>query len=315
MCFLQCRHPRSATPCATDYATCRHPQLPSCAGSAVKALLVMVHGWSWHSLYFSDFGTAAAAQVGRPPWCGLPSPPLDGRGFRLSSSHLTTLPPRLPAWRHPRMQGVEVVSFDLQGHGRSESLHGMRGYARRMSDHCADVAAVLAAARERRPGVPAVLLGESLGGTIVLRLLQLRPELQEQVGGAGQPGVQSLPLLARVRQPRRHARGQPTRPCTWGVRLCRSVAAMLQSRVPATPLLCSWQGWCCWGPWCGCRQPCCPPHPCCGSCACWPASSQREQLPQRCHAGCVGRSPAVLGTCRAAQELAGSRSAAAPREA
>ncbi|KAL4855383.1 Caffeoylshikimate esterase [Chlorella vulgaris] len=115
------------------------------SGTAVKAVLVLVHGFTWHSLYFSEFAAKAAAQ------------------------------------------GVEVVSFDLQGHGRSESLNGVRGYARRMSDFSQDAAQVLAWARQRHaaasPGhsPPAVLGGESMGGAIVLRLLLLQqPELQQQ---------------------------------------------------------------------------------------------------------------------------------------
>ena len=81
-----------------------------------------------------------------------------------------------------------MVAFDLQGHGRSEALGGMRGYARRMADLCADAAQVLDWARRRRPAVPAFLAGESMDGTIVLRLLQLQPDLQRQVGGAGLHG-------------------------------------------------------------------------------------------------------------------------------
>ncbi|KAL4855384.1 Caffeoylshikimate esterase [Chlorella vulgaris] len=109
------------------------------SGTAVKAVLVLVHGFTWHSLYFSEFAAKAAAQ------------------------------------------GVEVVSFDLQGHGRSESLNGVRGYARRMSDFSQDAAQVLAWARQRHaaasPGhsPPAVLGGESMGGAILAGVLLLGP--------------------------------------------------------------------------------------------------------------------------------------------
>jgi alpha-beta hydrolase superfamily lysophospholipase len=75
--------------------------------------------------------------------------------------------------------GFSVYAFDLRGHGRSE---GRRGHARSFDVLLQDVD------RFRRevegliaPGTPLFLLGQSLGGLIVLRYVQ---ELQPPVRGA-----------------------------------------------------------------------------------------------------------------------------------
>jgi len=62
-------------------------------------------------------------------------------------------------------------------------VDGLRGYHAKFSDTGADLKQVLALARSMHPGVPVFLLGESMGGTIVLRLLQTDPEVVSQLAG------------------------------------------------------------------------------------------------------------------------------------
>jgi acylglycerol lipase len=59
--------------------------------------------------------------------------------------------------------GLDVHSFDLRGHGKSE---GERVFVRRWDDYLDDVAARMAAIRE--PGRPFVLMGHSMGALISL---------------------------------------------------------------------------------------------------------------------------------------------------
>ncbi|HEX7492199.1 MAG TPA: alpha/beta hydrolase, partial [Candidatus Limnocylindrales bacterium] len=59
--------------------------------------------------------------------------------------------------------GLDVQSFDLRGHGLSG---GRRMYVRRWDDFLDDVELRMAAAR--RPGLPMVLVGHSMGALIAL---------------------------------------------------------------------------------------------------------------------------------------------------
>jgi alpha-beta hydrolase superfamily lysophospholipase len=70
--------------------------------------------------------------------------------------------------------GYAVAMFDLRGHGRSPGGRGHTPFDRTMED----IAACLAYARERVPGVPQFLYGHSLGGLLVLTYaLRLKPDL------------------------------------------------------------------------------------------------------------------------------------------
>lgn len=60
-------------------------------------------------------------------------------------------------------RGFAAYALDLRGRGRSD---GERYYVSAMSDWVDDVAAVMALARSRYPGVPDFLLGHSAGGVI-----------------------------------------------------------------------------------------------------------------------------------------------------
>jgi alpha-beta hydrolase superfamily lysophospholipase len=71
-------------------------------------------------------------------------------------------------------EGYAVLTFDLRGHGRSPGGRGHTPFDRTMED----IAAGLAEARDRVPGVPRFLYGHSLGGLLVLTYcLRQRPDL------------------------------------------------------------------------------------------------------------------------------------------
>ncbi|KAG2495973.1 hypothetical protein HYH03_005902 [Edaphochlamys debaryana] len=80
-------------------------------------------------------------------------------------------------------QGLATVASDLQGNGLSDGAAGLRGYVRRFDDYVDDLDRVMASASERHPGVPLFLLGESLGGTVVLQALRRRG-VADKVRGA-----------------------------------------------------------------------------------------------------------------------------------
>ncbi|KAG2495972.1 hypothetical protein HYH03_005901 [Edaphochlamys debaryana] len=69
-------------------------------------------------------------------------------------------------------QGLATVASDLQGNGLSDGAAGLRGYVRQFNDYVDDLDRVMAWASERHPGVPVFLLGESMGGTVVLQALR-----------------------------------------------------------------------------------------------------------------------------------------------
>ena len=85
-----------------------------------------------------------------------------------------------------------VVALDLRGRGDSRDLPGPYGMAR----HAADLAAVVAAAG----GGPAILLGHSMGGFVVVETLRRHPELAERAvlvdGGAAFPLPPGVPERA-----------------------------------------------------------------------------------------------------------------------
>jgi alpha-beta hydrolase superfamily lysophospholipase len=59
--------------------------------------------------------------------------------------------------------GLAVFAVDLRGRGRSD---GERYYVETFDDYVADVAAVVAIAQARQPGLPLFLLGHSAGGVV-----------------------------------------------------------------------------------------------------------------------------------------------------
>ena len=60
-------------------------------------------------------------------------------------------------------RGFAVFALDLRGRGRSE---GVRFYVDDVADYVSDVAATVALAKSRQPGLPVFLLGHSAGGVV-----------------------------------------------------------------------------------------------------------------------------------------------------
>ncbi|KAG2430953.1 hypothetical protein HXX76_009921 [Chlamydomonas incerta] len=86
--------------------------------------------------------------------------------------------------QHLAAQGLAVVCYDQQGHGRSDSWQGLRGCVRAFGDWMDDCELVVDWARQAYPAAAArtFLLGESLGGTVVASGLR-RSGLRGKVRG------------------------------------------------------------------------------------------------------------------------------------
>jgi lysophospholipase len=82
-------------------------------------------------------------------------------------------------------QHIAFYAFDLRGFGKSS---GKRGHVRSFYDYLRDLHRFIGWIKQIHPGVPVVLLGHSLGGTIVIRYGQ---EHQHSVNGA----ILSAPAL------------------------------------------------------------------------------------------------------------------------
>ena len=66
-------------------------------------------------------------------------------------------------------EGIDVISFDLRGHGRSG---GKQGTIHHYSEYLEDTTLLMRKTREKFPSVPVVLYGHSMGATIVLSYLE-----------------------------------------------------------------------------------------------------------------------------------------------
>jgi len=113
---------------------------------STKALVVLQHGFHWHSGYFGPLASELAHE------------------------------------------GYVVMAPDLQGHGRSGNLDGLRAYADRFDHYVEDLEQGVQLFLERESkaaGVqrlPCFLFGESMGGTVVLKS-SLRPHLSGRIAG------------------------------------------------------------------------------------------------------------------------------------
>ncbi len=87
--------------------------------------------------------------------------------------------------------GTALVAPDLRGHGRSD---GKRGDIDRFARYLEDIEAAVLWARERWPGKPVILLGESMGASIAIQYV-IRATQRPERAPAG------LILLAPVLRP------------------------------------------------------------------------------------------------------------------
>jgi alpha-beta hydrolase superfamily lysophospholipase len=74
---------------------------------------------------------------------------------------------------HCTARGIALYAPDLRGNGRSP---GRRGYVERWEEYREDLQRFVAVVRQEEPGLPLFLLGNSLGGLIVLDSVLHRPE-------------------------------------------------------------------------------------------------------------------------------------------
>lgn len=86
-------------------------------------------------------------------------------------------------------RGFAAAALDLRGHGRSD---GTRTYVTRFGEYLDDVQTYVKWLGAQTPGAPLFLVGHSMGGLVVARTLQVRPELQTGLAGA----VLCSPLFA-----------------------------------------------------------------------------------------------------------------------
>lgn len=80
----------------------------------------------------------------------------------------------LPLARYLLSRGLAVYAHDHRGFGRSG---GRRGYIARYEQYVDDLRSVVERARSEFPGVPVVLVGHSMGGTIALLFSERHPDL------------------------------------------------------------------------------------------------------------------------------------------
>ena len=97
---------------------------------------------------------------------------------------------------HFTARGIAVYAPDVRGNGRSP---GQRAYVERWDEYREDLERFVAVVRQEDPGPPIILLGNSLGGLIVLDYALHRPDGIRGVIAASPPlgrlGV-PVPLLA-----------------------------------------------------------------------------------------------------------------------
>ena len=149
------------------------------SGTQARGVVLLVHGFTWHSGYFQPFAEFLT-KSGTPPlpvfatlyqyftklFCKVPClyscrdlcPVLSvgGKSAKLLSC-IQLARVICDRWRF-LAAGFVVVTFDLRGHGRSGLVDGIPGYTPKFSDFTNDTVAVLQLAQERHPGMPSFIL-------------------------------------------------------------------------------------------------------------------------------------------------------------
>jgi alpha-beta hydrolase superfamily lysophospholipase len=85
---------------------------------------------------------------------------------------------------HFPSRDIALYAFDMRGNGRSP---GQRAYVRSWDDYRGDLQAFLELVRNWEPQLPLFLLGNSLGGLVVLEYALLRPQALAGVIAAAPP--------------------------------------------------------------------------------------------------------------------------------
>jgi hypothetical protein len=120
-----------------------------------RALFLMVHGYTFHSQYFSELAQAMLPHGTRPS-CNatttsiLCSPPFTPSCWPRAAS-LRTAP---AADLDPPPPGIKSCTLDLTGHGRSGSLRDQRAFVESMQDWVDDVDLYAHYLHLTNPGTP-----------------------------------------------------------------------------------------------------------------------------------------------------------------
>jgi acylglycerol lipase len=85
---------------------------------------------------------------------------------------------------HFPTRGIALYGFDMRGNGRSP---GQRAYLRHWSDYRGDLHAFIGRVRKSEPGLPLFVLGNSLGGLVVLEYALHYPGALDGVIAAAPP--------------------------------------------------------------------------------------------------------------------------------
>jgi alpha-beta hydrolase superfamily lysophospholipase len=102
--------------------------------------------------------------------------------------------PTLAAYMPSR--GIALYAYDMRGNGRSP---GQRAYLSRWEEYRGDLQAFLVRVREAEPELPLFLLGNSLGGLVVLDYALHRPEgLAGVIAAAAPLGPLGVPRFLMV---------------------------------------------------------------------------------------------------------------------
>ena len=92
-------------------------------------------------------------------------------------------------------RGVALHAHDMRGHGRSS---GVRAYAVSFEALVGDLAALIARARARHPGLPVMLIGHSFGGAVALNVALDHPALVDSLVLSA-PAIASDPAVAPLK--------------------------------------------------------------------------------------------------------------------
>lgn len=94
-------------------------------------------------------------------------------------------------------KGFVVYAFDLMGYGSSGCCQGMPRHVANFEDYISDLELVVDYAKSEKPGVPCVVFGEDLGGTIALAYAIDESRSNKITGLVMSSPMLSVPQLAK----------------------------------------------------------------------------------------------------------------------